>query len=105
MNISLIFTGRLIKSYFDIGRKSIRDTVPKAIMHCLVNHVKDTLQNELIRQLHIPDQAEILINENDETVLLRKKCTDTLQVSHYLLPFLRFYKVIVMEVVEEKIIS
>lgn len=31
---------RLIRSYFLIVRKSIQDTVPKAVMHFLVNHAK-----------------------------------------------------------------
>lgn len=37
-------TERLIKSYFMIVRKNIQDSTPKAIMHFLVNHVKDHLQ-------------------------------------------------------------
>uniref|UniRef100_A0A8C2NFS0 Dynamin-1-like protein n=1 Tax=Capra hircus TaxID=9925 RepID=A0A8C2NFS0_CAPHI len=41
---------RLIKSYFLIVRKNIQDSVPKAVMHFLVNHVKDTLQSELALQ-------------------------------------------------------
>ena len=31
---------RLIKSYFYIVRKSIQDSVPKSVMHFLVNYVK-----------------------------------------------------------------
>lgn len=41
---------RLIKSYFAIIRKSIQDSVPKAVMHFLVNYVQDNLQSELVRQ-------------------------------------------------------
>lgn len=40
---------RLIKSYFSIVRKSIQDSVPKAVMHFLVNYVQDNLQSELVR--------------------------------------------------------
>ena len=40
---------KLIKSYFVIVRKSIQDSVPKAIMHFLVNFVQDNLQSELVR--------------------------------------------------------
>lgn len=39
---------RLIKSYFSIVRKSIQDSVPKAVMHFLVNYVQDNLQSELV---------------------------------------------------------
>lgn len=38
----------LIKSYFVIVRKSIQDSVPKAVMHFLVNYVQDNLQSELV---------------------------------------------------------
>lgn len=39
----------LISSYFAVVRKNIQDAVPKAIMLCLVNHVKDGLQSHLVR--------------------------------------------------------
>lgn len=39
---------RLIKTYFVIVRKSIQDSIPKAIMHFLVNYVQDNLQSELV---------------------------------------------------------
>jgi hypothetical protein len=39
---------QLIKSYYFIVRKSIQDTVPKAIMHFLVNFVQEGLQSELV---------------------------------------------------------
>ncbi|KAK5693268.1 Dynamin-related GTPase protein, partial [Elasticomyces elasticus] len=38
---------RLISSYFNIVRETIADQVPKAIMHLLVNHSKDVVQNRL----------------------------------------------------------
>ncbi|KAI0989509.1 hypothetical protein GJ496_001249 [Pomphorhynchus laevis] len=37
----------LIKSYFEIVRKSIQDLVPKAIMHFLVNNAKDGIQSDV----------------------------------------------------------
>ena len=45
--IYFVFPERLIKSYFYIVRKSIQDSVPKAIMHFLVSYVKNNLQSEL----------------------------------------------------------
>ena len=42
----------LLSSYFDIVRKNIQDTVPKSIMYFLVNESKETIQNELVRNLY-----------------------------------------------------
>lgn len=71
---------RLIKSYFYIIRKSIQDSVPKAIMHFLVNFVKDNVQSELVTHLYKSDKAEELLNESDHISLRRKEASDMLKV-------------------------
>ena len=71
---------RLIKSYFYIIRKSIQDSVPKAIMHFLVNFVKDNVQSELVTHLYKSDKAETLLNESDHISLRRKEASDMLKV-------------------------
>lgn len=73
---------RLIKSYFYIVRKSIQDSVPKAVMHFLVNFVKDNVQSELVTHLYKSEKAEELLNESDHISVRRKEASDMLQVSH-----------------------
>ncbi|XP_059061853.1 dynamin-1-like protein isoform X5 [Achroia grisella] len=70
---------RLIKSYFYIVRKSIQDSVPKAVMHFLVNYVKDNLQSELVTHLYKSDQAESLLNESEHIAQRRKEAADMLK--------------------------
>nr|BAN21112.1 dynamin related protein [Riptortus pedestris] len=70
---------RLIKSYFYIVRKSIQDSVPKAVMHFLVNYVKDNLQSELVTHLYKSDQAEELLNESAHIAQRRKEASDMLK--------------------------
>lgn len=77
----LILAERLIKSYFYIVRKSIQDSVPKAIMHFLVNFVKDNLQSELVQALYKSDSAEQLLNESDHIAIRRREAADMLKVS------------------------
>lgn len=71
---------RLIKSYFYIVRKSIQDSVPKAIMHFLVNFVKNNLQSELVTHLYKSDQVEELLNESVHISNRRKDAVDMLKV-------------------------
>ncbi|XP_076245573.1 dynamin related protein 1 isoform X2 [Calliopsis andreniformis] len=70
---------RLIKSYFYIVRKSIQDSVPKAVMHFLVNYVKDNLQSELVTHLYKSDHAEVLLNESEHVAVRRKEAADMLK--------------------------
>lgn len=47
-----ILTESLITSYFNVVRKNIQDSVPKAIMFQLVNYIKDRLQSHLVCIIH-----------------------------------------------------
>ncbi|KAJ4756038.1 dynamin related protein [Rhynchospora pubera] len=70
----------LLKSYYDIVRKSIEDAIPKAIMHFLVNHIKRELHNVLIRKLYRDNLLDEMLREPDDIVLKKKHVSETLSV-------------------------
>lgn len=65
---------RLISSYFNIVRETIADQVPKAVMHLLVNHSKDVVQNRLVSKLYKEDLFQELLYEDDTIKAEREKC-------------------------------
>ena len=69
----------LISSYFNIVRESIADQVPKAVMHLLVNHSKDAVQNRLVSELYREDMFEELLYEDDAVKKEREKCEKLLK--------------------------
>ena len=69
----------LISSYFNIVRESIADQVPKAVMHLLVNHSKDVVQNRLVSELYREDLFEELLYEDDAVKKEREKCEKLLK--------------------------
>eukprot|EP00092_Neocalanus_flemingeri_P057943 GFUD01068972.1.p1 GENE.GFUD01068972.1~~GFUD01068972.1.p1 ORF type:complete len:796 (-),score=244.60 GFUD01068972.1:393-2726(-) len=69
---------RLIKSYFYLVRKMIQDSVPKSIMHFMVNFVKDNLQSELVSSLYKADQIENLLCESEHIGQRRKEAAEML---------------------------
>lgn len=56
----------LLRSYFSIVRASLMDTVPKAVMHFLVNAAVSSLQQHLIRSLYKDDLFGDLLREQPE---------------------------------------
>lgn len=56
----------LIKSYFKIVLKNIQDSVPKTIMHNMVNYVKEHLQSQLVGVLYKPEDIKELLKESDD---------------------------------------
>ncbi|KAI5796652.1 Dynamin central region-domain-containing protein [Geopyxis carbonaria] len=70
---------RLINSYFNIVRETIADQVPKAIMHLLVNHSKDAVQNRLVTELYREDFFNDLLYEDDNIKAEREKCEKLLE--------------------------
>ncbi|KAI0204682.1 Dynamin central region-domain-containing protein [Astrocystis sublimbata] len=69
----------LISSYFNIVRESIADQVPKAVMHLLVNHCKDVVQNRLVSELYKESLFEELLYEDDGVKKDREKCEKMLE--------------------------
>jgi len=55
----------LIASYFGIVRQSIQDLVPKAIMHFLVNHTSEHVQNRLVASLYKPEVFGEMLSEDE----------------------------------------
>jgi dynamin 1-like protein len=76
------FLEKLIRSYFLIVRKNIQDSVPKAIMHFLVNFVKDQLQSELVASLYKTSTHEHdeLLDESGQIAQRRKDAQEMLEV-------------------------
>ncbi|KAJ1270586.1 hypothetical protein BS78_06G063700 [Paspalum vaginatum] len=70
----------LIKSYYDIVRKSIEDAIPKAVMHFLVNHTKRDLHNFLIRKLYRENLLNELMRETDEVLIRRQRIQEMLEI-------------------------
>jgi len=72
---------RLISSYFLIVRKNIQDSVPKAVMHFLVNFVKDELQSELVSSLYraTNNEHETLLSESAQIAQRRREATEMLE--------------------------
>jgi dynamin 1-like protein len=71
METTLIRT--LIASYFDIVRQSIQDLIPKAVMHLLVNHTSQHVQNRLVSELYKPQNFNELLNEDEALVAERTR--------------------------------
>ncbi|KAG6816531.1 hypothetical protein H0H87_005393 [Tephrocybe sp. NHM501043] len=71
METSLIRS--LIASYFGIVRQSIQDLIPKAIMHLLVNHTSQHVQNRLVSALYNPELFADMLNEDEALVAERAR--------------------------------
>ncbi|KAF9986338.1 vacuolar protein sorting-associated protein 1 [Mortierella antarctica] len=64
----------LISSYFNIVKRTVIDTVPKAIMFNLVNTAKEELQRELLHELYKTEVLDELMKESEFTQNRRKEC-------------------------------
>lgn len=69
---------KLIFNYFLIVRKNIQDSVPKAIMHFLVNHVRDNLQSYLVGRLYKQEEINTVLNESEHMAQRRKEAQEML---------------------------
>lgn len=56
----------LVDSYMSIIYKTIRDLMPKAIMHLLINSVKEFISVKLLAQLYALGECSMLMDESPE---------------------------------------
>jgi len=63
----------LIQSYFNIIKREMIDTVPKAISLTLVNYSKDNLQQVLLTELYKADVLDELLKESEYVVNRRRE--------------------------------
>jgi hypothetical protein len=70
----------LLKSYFKIVRKNIKDKVPKSIMFFLVNNSKEQIQNELVQELYKEDKFNTLLEESDDVAQRREQHEQTIKI-------------------------
>lgn len=63
-------------------------SVPKAVMHFLVNHVKDSLQSELVGQLYKPALLDDLLTESEDMAQRRNEAADMLKVAAVIIMYI-----------------
>ena len=69
----------LIHSYFNVVKREMIDMVPKAVMLTLVNHSKENLQQELLKELYKPEVLDELMKESEYVVSRRKEVMSMVQ--------------------------
>lgn len=67
---------RKINAYFNIVREEVKVFVPRAIMHCMVNHVKSNLQSALIKGIYHEELFDHLLSESDDIARRRKETSE-----------------------------
>jgi len=63
----------LIATYFSIVRQTIQDLVPKAVMHLLIGHSRESVQNRLVASLYKENLFEDLLFEDEGLTAERQR--------------------------------
>ncbi|KAG1964645.1 dynamin 3a isoform X2 [Pimephales promelas] len=67
----------LVDSYMSIVYKSIRDLMPKTIMHLVINNVEEFIHTELLAQLYSSGDQYSLMDESPEQALRKEEVLRT----------------------------
>ena len=75
----------LVESYYGIVCKTVRDVVPKSIMHTMVNKLKDYMKGDLLPMIYAAGNQDDMMEESqeaarrrDEMVRMYHTCKDAL---------------------------
>lgn len=69
----------LLNAYLAIVRRNLLDSVPKAIMYYLVNHVTEMLGTRLVTELYKEELFEELLEEDEGVIRQRARCKTALE--------------------------
>ena len=69
----------MLSNYLGLVKKNIADSVPKVVMHFMVNNVKDAIQRECVTKLYKDDLFDTLLEEARDVAGRRKQCHERLQ--------------------------
>jgi dynamin 1-like protein len=61
-------------------KKNIQDLVPKSIMHLLVNHSRESIQNRLVSTLYKEEIFDELLQEDETISVERERCKAMLKM-------------------------
>eukprot|EP00658_Telonema_sp_P-2_P035300 TRINITY_DN2569_c0_g1_i15.p1 TRINITY_DN2569_c0_g1~~TRINITY_DN2569_c0_g1_i15.p1 ORF type:complete len:722 (+),score=216.66 TRINITY_DN2569_c0_g1_i15:286-2451(+) len=70
----MILMKRMVVDYISIVTKTVQDSVPKCIMHLMVNDVANNVQDELLKRLYNDSLLETLLEEDPEIDAQRRRC-------------------------------
>jgi dynamin 1-like protein len=79
-------TRQLVPSYFNLVRRNMVDGIPKAIMLCLVNEVKEQMQNACLDVLYKRDAetgqnyVDTLLEEDADFMKQKRRCKEFLKL-------------------------
>ena len=75
----------LVESYYSIVSSTVRDVVPKSIMHTMVNKLKDYMKGDLLPMIYAAGNQDNMMEESqeaakrrDEMVHMYHTCKDAL---------------------------
>ncbi len=71
---------RLIVSYFNVVKKNINDSIPKAVVTFLVNHCRNSCEKILVNNLYVENQFEELLLEQDYVIKERERLNTDLNI-------------------------
>eukprot|EP00927_Polykrikos_kofoidii_P059881 TRINITY_DN54999_c0_g1_i1.p1 TRINITY_DN54999_c0_g1~~TRINITY_DN54999_c0_g1_i1.p1 ORF type:complete len:849 (-),score=138.93 TRINITY_DN54999_c0_g1_i1:174-2720(-) len=72
----------LLESYLGLVKKNVADSVPKAIMHFMVNTLKDVIQSDCVSKLYKEERFEEVLREAQDVEGRRARCRERLVALH-----------------------
>jgi GTP-binding protein EngB required for normal cell division len=77
--IVIEFMEKLTTDYYRIVLNNLSDTVPKAIVSCLLKRTKESLNTELVNRLYSPRKVDKIMVESPEVTRKRSECSSVLK--------------------------